>query len=184
MSFFLVPIEGTGTRADPFRPKYIPALGVQWSMVDFGSIGICWANATSTQETAITANSDAVLVPPLDNVIAAGALATVRNAVEALHVPAKWITAGMTYRSIVKALVGMAQLTHRMAGMGVKLVLAGNLDSTISAFPNNAQTVFAAAIDSLGLNRSAIVGSTTLRAALLNIGQQFVQGNAIILGDL
>lgn len=181
MSFFLVPIVGAGTRSDPRRPKYIPLLGVSWLQVMFADTAIAWANSSPAQDSAVAANADALLVPALDSTIAVNAT---RNALEARDVPGNWVQAGMTYRSVLRVLVGMAQLVRRIQGLGVTPVIAGNLDKTISQLPANIVATLSSAVDSLGLDRSNITGSTLLRAALLDIGQQFIQGNTIALGDL
>ena len=95
MSFYLVPIIGAGTRLDPRRPKYLTELGVDWAMCDFIDTAIAWASTTPAQETAIAANADARLIPPLDNTVAVNAT---KQALEDLSMPAQWVTAGMTYR--------------------------------------------------------------------------------------
>jgi len=185
MSFFIVPLTGTGTRVDPIVPKYIPALGVDWAKVDFGASCIVWANASPAQESTVGANSDAVVVPPLDNTITSGAVATVRSTIEALNIPANWVTAGMSYRSVLRVLVGMAQLIQRVSGiLGSTPVIAGHLNDTISSFSVAVRNAIAQACDDLGINRTNITGSTTLRAALLDFGQQFIAGRTITLGDL
>lgn len=185
MSFYLVPIAGSGARQDPMVPKYVPALGVGWAMIQFGATAIVWADATAAMDASVGANADAIVVPPPDNTIGAGALTAVQNEVETLNLPAQWVTVGMTYRSVLRVLAGMAQLIQRTSGiLGFTPVIAGNLNKTISQFPANVQSALASAVDSLGLDRSQIIGSTTLRAALLNIGQQFIAGTAIALGDL
>ena len=125
MSFFIVPIVGSGTRADPFEPKYIPALGVETAMIRWNGTGIVWANATPDQEASVGANADAIVIPPLDNTIN---LTAVQNELEALNIPAQWVTGSMTYRTVLRVVCGMAALLRRIAGNGITLSLAGNLD--------------------------------------------------------
>lgn len=181
MSFFLVPIEGTGARGDARRPKYIPALGVAWTMVDFGDSAIVWAAASAAQETSVSANADATVIPPLDNAVAVNAT---KNALETLNMPAQWVTAGMTYRTVLRVTIGMAQLIQRVTGLGVTVMLAGNLDKTMAQLSAAVRNAIAQACDELGIDRTGIVGSTTLREALRIFGQQFAQGRTVSLGDL
>lgn len=182
MSFFLVPIETVVSRGLNIRqPKYIPALGVKWAQVDFRDTSIVWAAASGAQEASVGANSDVLVVPALDNTVA---LVATRSALEARDVPGNWVQAGMTYRSVLRVLIGMAQLIQRMQGMGVNPVISGHLNDQINSFSGAIQTALANAVDSMGLSRANISGTTTLRAALLDIGQQFVAGSAISLGDL
>lgn len=182
MSFFIVPIVGTGTRADPFLPKYIPALGVPWQWRDLPrNWGVVWADASPAQESTVGANADAIVVPPLDNTIA---LTATQNALEALNVPAQWLTSGMTYRTVLRVIVGMANFAERCDGMGLQLTLAGNLDKTLSQFSAQTRQILADAADSLGLDRTGITGTTTVRETLRIMGQQFAAGTSIVLGDL
>jgi len=180
MSFFIVPIEGAGTKADPRRPKYIPALGVQWSMCDLDEAAIVWAATSPSQDTAVDANADATLIPPLQNSVN---VAQTQAALEALNIPAQWITSAMTYRTVLRVVVGIAQFIQRTEGLGQKLTLAGRLDLTMSQIPVAIRDALLAAADSLNIDRSAIVGTTTVREALRDLGQQFAR-RRIVIGDL
>jgi len=182
MSFFLVPIIGSGTAKDPFRPKYIEALNVAWAMVDHGSAAIVWADTTAAQNSTIGANSDATVVPPLDNTIA---LTATQNALEALNIPAQWLTASMTYRGVLRIVVGIAQLLQRLHGLGTPVVLSQSvLNVTFGSLSAQNQSNITTAIASLGLDGSAIVSTTTVRQILHDIGQQFYAGHGVALGDL
>lgn len=182
MSFFIVPIAGTGTRADPFVPKYIAALAVFWRWRELPrNWSIVYAETSPAQQTSIGANADAIVVPPLDNQIA---LVATQNALEGLNVPAQWLTAGMTYRTVLRVLVGMANFAQTCDGMGLQLVLAGNLDKTLGQFSAQTRAILASAADTLGIDRTSISGTTTVRETLRIMGQQFAAGTAISLGDL
>jgi hypothetical protein len=186
MSFFIVPQVGTGTKGDPIRPAYVPALGVNYSSVSFGGSCIVWADATPAQESVVTANADALLVPPLDNSVGA-ALSTVQATLEGKNIPAQWITSVMTYRTVLRVIVGFAVFIQRLGGpsFGQAINLAGgNLDNTIGSFSAAVRNNLAAAAVSLNLDISAVTGTTTLREALRIIGQQFAAASAVALGDL
>jgi len=111
MSVFIIPIEtvvrssGQAVRQE----KYVPALGVDRAIVDIADTAICWADCTPAQESSVAANADVVLIPPLDSTITAGALATVKSKIEALDIPGQWVTAGMSYRTVLRVVIGMAQ---------------------------------------------------------------------------
>jgi hypothetical protein len=182
VSFFLVPIIGTGTRADPRRPKYIAALGVDWAMADFIDSAIVWANTTPAQETAVAANADARLVPPLDNTVNFSAA---QQALEDLNMPGQWVTAGMTYRTVLRVTVGMAQLLQRASAIvGSNIRPTGNLDRTLGSLSAAMRNALIQACDELGIDRTNITAATTVREALRIFGQQFAQGRTIALGDL
>lgn len=179
MSFYILPMAGTGALADPFRPKY--SLGATWQWVPTPrEWGIAWADSTPAEQAALALNADVIVVPALDNTIA---LTATKNALEALNVPAQWLTAGMTYRTVLRVLVGIASYIQRCDGLGQVVTLAGNLDRTFSSLSAGVRNTLSAAADSLGLDRTGISGTTTLREALRIIGQQFAQ-RGVALGDL
>lgn len=178
------------------RPKYFSAQGTQadvvaagtagvsWGAVDAGESMIVYAVTTPTMDTNLTAMPDVVVVPPLDNVITAGAVNAVQNQIEALNLPAHWVTAGMTYRTVLRVLVGMVQLIQRMDSLGQRVRLTGNLDRTIGSLSAAIQTALTTACDQLGIDHSTIIGTTTVREALRIFGQEFIAGQSISLGPL
>jgi hypothetical protein len=183
VSIFVVPVEGSGTSvADAFRPKYITALGVPWVWCAAPQEwGIAWAAASPAQETSVGANVDAIVVPTLDGNVAVNATKT---ALEGLGVPAQWVVAGMTYRQVLRIVVGMAAFAQRCNGLGLRLAIAGNLDKTMGQIPVPTRTMLATAADDLGLDRSQVLVTTTVREVLRMMGQQFVSGIGVALGDL
>jgi hypothetical protein len=183
VSFYLVPIEGSGTLADPRRPKYVRALGVAWLMVDFGDSAIVWANATPTQDATIGANADATVVPVLDSSIAVSATQT---ALDGLNIPSQWLSAGMTYRQVLRVVVGMAQLVQYVTGvLGQSLTVAGHLGDTFNSLPLGVRNALTSAAAAFGVDTSGLTGSSTLRQILFNFGQQCAAGLIPIrLGDL
>lgn len=183
MAFFLIPMETVSRDGENVRQeKYIPALGVSRQIVPIGDTAICWADCTAAQATAIAANADVLLVPPLDNTISN--VTAVRNQIEAMNIPAQWVTAGMTYRTVMRVVVGMAQLIQAVRGRGVTVTLAGNLNMTLSQLSVATRNAIAASCDALSIDRTGIIGSTTLREALRMFGQQFATGRGVRLGDL
>ena len=181
MSFFILPMEGAGTKADPRREKYIPALGVDRALVDHDDTAIVWADTSPAQDAALELNADVTVVPPLDDTVALNAT---KNALEAHDLPAHWITAGMTYRDVLRILVGMAQLIQRTQNLGFQLKLAGNMDLTLGSLSAPIRQALADASDQLGLDSSSITGATTVRVALHTLGKQFADGRGVQLGDL
>lgn len=150
-------------------------------MVDFIDTCIAWADTTPAQEATIAANADARLIPPLDNTVAVNAT---KQALEDLSMPAQWVTAGMTYRTVLRVTVGMAQLLQRVRGiLGTGVSPTGHLDDTIGSFSLAIRNALAQACDELGVDRTNITGTTTLREALRDFGQQFV-ARGVTLGDL
>jgi hypothetical protein len=190
MSFFLVPNIGAGTRADPHRPKYVDERGVMtvlgakvdnWTTVDFIDTAVVWADTSPAQDAALGADTEVRVIPPLDDTIAVNAT---KQELEDMGMPAQWVTAGMTYRTVLRFVVGMAQLLQRASTIfGSSISPAGKLDLTLGSLSQTLRDALAQACDEFGINRTGMVGSTTLREALRDFGQQFVT-RGVHIGDL
>lgn len=139
---------------------------------------------TVSVDTFLAAQVDCVTVPPLDTLITAGAVGPTKTALENLGLPAQWVNAGMSYRFVLRACVGLVQLAQRMSGLGHPLSLTGKLNNLISTLPAATQTALFQACDDLGIDRTNILPSTTLRAALVDFGTQFEAGHIVTLGTL
>jgi hypothetical protein len=182
MTFFVIPLITEVVRGESKRwEKYVPALGVDRSVCDIGDTGIVCAVTTPAQDAAIAANADVIQIPPLDNTVAVTAT---RNALEGLDIPGDWIQAGMTYRQVLRVIIGMAQFIQLSESLGAKVVLKGNLDLTMAQIPIAQRNALSAAADQLGIDRSAVTGSTTVRQALHLLGSQFANSKTIRMGSL
>src|SRR5687767_9325292 len=123
--FYLIPrttVTG-GPGGSFFAPKYVhPAdLNLPFSAMDYGRDGtfLVGCDVTPAQHTTIAANSDVTAIPAnLDAAIGtAGALTAVQNALEALRIPALWVTTAHTYRQVVGAVGRIFLLMQRFAGV-------------------------------------------------------------------
>jgi hypothetical protein len=132
------------------------------------------AEVTNAEHTAIAANADVIVVPAnLDNTIGAN-LATVQAALESLNIPADWITAGMTYRAVLKWIARLFLICQRFQGLaGGRLFPAGiTLASTVGDLSASVRQKLTQGAQSLGLDTSNITLATTMRAALKDLGNQ------------
>lgn len=154
--WYLIPKDGTGKdHATRYQPKYlvfrngvfqVPALaGVSWVSWDYGRapVFLVCAAVTSAQHTTIGGNADVFSVQAaLDTQVGNGStLNTVRNRLNALKIGGSWITAGTTWRQIVRYLVLVmesAQVFER--GNKGKALFADSLtDAQASQLANEAQ---------------------------------------------
>lgn len=184
MSWFLIPIETVIRGGKEVRQeRYVPALGVDRSIIDFGETAIVWANCSPAQEMSVAANADVRQIPALDNTVAVNAT---KQALEDLNVPGQWVTAGMTYRQVLRVVVGMAQLVQYVTGvLGQQLTIAGHLNDTFNSFPVAVRNALTSAAAQFGVDTSGLNGASTLREILRNFGQQCAAGLIDIrLGDL
>lgn len=180
---FLIPMEfGQNGVRTVYRPKYVTSLTpVTWSQCRLGEWAIVWVDTTQANLNFLAAQPDVQTIPPLDSTVAVTAT---RNQLEAIGIPGQWVIAGMTYRTVLRVIVGMALLVQRTEGRGGRFPFFGRLDDTIGSFAVDDRQRLADAADDLGINRSSITMSTTVREALRIVGEQFAQGRAIALGDL
>jgi hypothetical protein len=180
VSYFVIPFDAPDAKGR-LRPKYVPAMGVSYSSVGIDVNAVVWADTTPAQGAALALNADVIVIPPIDN---STAVATTQAALEAMNIPAQWVTGAMTYRDVLRAVVGMAMLIQGTQGLSVPLTLAGNLDLTMAQIPANVRAALAQASDKQGLDRSSIVGATTVRQALQILGAQYIARNTVYLGGI
>lgn len=179
---YLVPVIGDGTKTDARRPKYVTTLGVEWSMMDYGfqPVGLVAVDVDDATDTAIQANADVQPLPDnLDQLIGAGALSIVQNALENRNLPSQWVTTSMSYRTLLRTLAGFFAFVQRYATVanttGLLLGGAVTLNTTLSQLSAGARQNLRDTATSLGLDIAGLAGSTTIRAALKIIADQWGQ---------
>jgi hypothetical protein len=173
--FCLVPeiVDANGYR----RPKYFDTLGVpEWNAMDYGlqPVFLVVSDLTQAQVDSLTANPDVTAVPlNLDNTVGAN-LATVQSALEALNIPGNWITSGNTYREVLKVVAKIFRFMQRFHALNLVALFGSGitLDTTISQLTAAQKLRLTNTSDNLGLDRSAIVVTTTIRQALKIVGDQ------------
>jgi hypothetical protein len=187
-SYYLVPVVGTGTRADPYTIAHADTIGRFWngSMImglePFALVMIRDIDQAAIDELAADVNVTAI--PPLNVTVTAGSLATVKAQLEARNIPAGWVTAGMPYSTIVRAMAAYCQLHQRYQGLNAERLLGGavDLDTRVNQLSQATQAKLSAMADSFGFDRSGITGSTTLRSALKQLLDQWA-GSLLIGGE-
>lgn len=185
-SYYLVPVIGTGTRADPFTVSHAATIARFWSgsmimgLEPFALVMVRDIDQSAIDE--LNADVDVVAVPPLNVTVTAGALATVKANLEKCNIPAGWVTAGMPYSTIVRACAAYIQLHQRYQGLNAARLLGAGvtLDTRINQLSANVQTKMANLADSFGFDRTGIVGTTTLRNALKQLIDQWA--GALLIG--
>ena len=186
--FYFVPKIGDGlTRETAFRPKYVDpgelgiGLDIQgaWSGMDYGpeSVFLLAIDVTTEQHNALSAQTDVLAVPALDNTVSAVALPTVQAKLEAMNIPSEWVDTGITYRRVLRTVVKIIQFAQRYYGMfhGANDRLFGSgvtLDTQWNQLSPGARARVRAAADSLGLDYSGVTNTMTLRQILRLVGDQ------------
>lgn len=176
-SFYIVPkvLESTPF-GETWRPKYIPAMGVRWAAMDYGLDPqfLVGANVSQAQHDFLAAQSDVIVIPPLDQQVGGNpTLNQVRNRLEQQNIPASWIQATTTWRQVTGNIGRYSMLLQRLHGMhNQRLFEPGvSLDSTLTpTLLSRLQGVGTSFLPAL--NVSALTLTTTVRDALMGLGDQ------------
>lgn len=157
------------------RPKY---LVTNYSMTDFGYEGNCIVGCTVTpvEDVDITSNPDVFRFPDDIDVQISGDVAKLQAVLEASHIPAGWVVPGMSYRTALRKVYGIAMFLQRMCG-SLKLyqpIIDGGvtLETQFSDLPLNSRQTFQFTADSLEIDKSDFAGSIPLRHLLSRVGDR------------
>lgn len=178
---YLMPRIGSGlTHLDARRQKYRIAKS---RCIRYGAelYALVIADVSAAEHTALVANADVRALPAdLDTTLTATARTQMIAALEEAFIPAQWLTVGMTYRVILRRLVGMFFFVQGMEERGARFLNNREsrgialLDDPISSLPLAVRQSIQPTATALFIDVSGVTGgSTTLRAALAAIGGQF-----------
>lgn len=186
---YIVPVVGAGLiKGDARRPKYFLSAAdgtgtagvvpLGWSAMDYGFEPwmVVGADLSVSDDNLIIGEPDAFAVPfDLAQTLSSAQVTGVQAKLEAINVPAGWVTTSLTWLTVVRTVLGMFTLMQRYAGMhGANGLFSGivNLNSTVSSLAAGVRQDFLAAATSLGLDTSGILGTTTIRQALKLLADQ------------
>lgn len=179
---YIVPVVGVGSRSDPRRAKYFDdgtfSPPVDSAAMDYGFEPwmVVGANLSTTNDAIVVSKPDAFALPfDLTTNLTAGQVTSVQTKLESINVPAGWVSTSLTWVQVVRIVLGMFAFLARYAELhGVTRVFGGSvtLDTTIGSLSVGVRTDLTNAALSLGLSTVGITGTTTLRSALLLLGQQ------------
>lgn len=177
---YLVPRIETPTPIPAWRPAYCTGGAIANSLRAVLTYGgepwaLVFADTSAAEHAAIIAHADATALPAdLDSQIGA-ALATVQGKLEAADIPADWVTASMTYRTVLQWVIRIFLLMQRFQHFGAALDLLFStigLDGLVGDLSATTRQRLNTAATSLGLDTSSITLATTIRTALRILGQQ------------
>ncbi len=180
MTYYVIPKSGDGlTAATAFAPKYCRSLSADGittaASMDYGreALFVIGANLTSAEIASLIANPDVLAIPPLANLVAAGAVANVQNKLEAVNLPADWVTSLLTWQQVLARVLRLVVLMQRFNGFFGRLFATGiTLDSRINQIPATPRAALNQAAQSLGADTSTILGTILIRAALVIVADQ------------
>lgn len=181
---YIVPRAGTGAFHDAFRPKYFNsqdgffAAPVKFDSVDYGFEPwvIVGADLSVSDDNAVIAPADCFALPfDLSVNLTAGQVTNVKAKLEAINVPAGWVTTSLKWIEVVRSVLGMFSFMQGLtAALGGPLFTGTvTLATTISQLPQITVTALQDTAASFGLSTAGVTGTTTLRATLKNLADQF-----------
>jgi hypothetical protein len=184
--FYLVPKIGVGTVPDPFRAKYVrpDELGAGWNIVgryvsmDYGfeNAFLVKADVTPSEHTTLSAQTDVLAVPAdLDTLVSGAALPTVQSKLEALNLPASWVTTSHTYRQVMRTVRRVITFMQRYQGLfpADRVFAAGiTLDTRLNQMTAAQRSRLQDVAVSLGLDTSGVTNTLTIRQALRVMADQ------------
>lgn len=117
---------------------------------------------------------DCITVPDLAQNVGAQRQA-VENALEALNLPAGWVTTGMSYGSIVRFVAIFFLFMQAFRGRGGSRLFTGGvtLQTQWGDLPAGVRTTLAETAQQLGLNTSGVTANTRIRAILKGLADQW-----------
>lgn len=197
VELFLLPMIGTGTRADPRRPKYVrdPAVvrrgSIRYSRI---SHAIAMIDASQAYLNSIAQQPDATRLATaanIDQVINASQANAAKAVFEDAFIPGQFINAGDTRRQVIRGLIGMFFFSQRMErrfgeGWKEKAQARGMaLDSTWQEFPQALKNELIDVRDDHGWTNTelGVTNTSTLREILQAISQQF-ENTPMFIGGL
>lgn len=187
VAFVLVPKIGNGQflprtewtpTTGPFRPKYTDpgSLGIGLDIagavaMDYGAEPIFLLRIsaiTPEQRAALQAQADTLVVPvSLDNTVSALAVTSIQQKLESANLPADWVTTALTYRQVLQRFRRVMTFMQRWNGLVQTKLFSGGvtLDTRLNQLTAAQRQNLSAVSDSLGLDRSSITTTMTLRQA-------------------
>jgi hypothetical protein len=183
--WYVLPVEEVDVEGMPARgPKYFSwrfspdGVLADWQMMDYGRINaaILVADVTQAQHDELVANPDCVSPPEnIDQNITAGAIPAVQNVLEALRIPAGWVTTDYTYRDILRMVAGLFQFSQRHHGLFDEDLIPNQaaLDLRWNQIQINRRNRIRATVSDLNYDPTGITNQTTVRQILWNFAQQW-----------
>ena len=181
-------------RGDQRGPKYVKwrddLTGIEpprWGIMDYGLIDACLMTATVTQaeHEQLVAESDVRSAPEdIDQPISAIALSQVVTVMEALRIPAGWVTTSHTYREILRMIAGLFLFAQRHHGMHLEELIdnQAQLDVKWNQIPAIRSTRILITAQNLGYDYSAVLPSWTVRQILKHLSDQWGASSFVIGG--
>ena len=178
-NLYLMPVASGPARtriADNFG-AIVPASTAEMRWGPQG-VAVVFADVSAADDVALVARPDVFKIPAtLDNTLGAAGVTTVQTALETRHIPAGWITQGMTYRQVLRTVFRMFQYFQRWRGITkINTAQIGQsgvtLDTQFQNLPAVARQGLLDAATSFDLSTAGLTATATLRTIFKNVADQ------------
>lgn len=164
-----------GTLVDPFT----------WAGMDYGNepTMIVGADLSVADDATLAAEPDVQAIPfVLDNLLTGPQVTATQAFLEARNLPVGWVTTALSWRTVVRTILGMFSFLARYAvvystanGQPAPSLFAGGvtLATTFGALPAAVQTAMTNTAISLDISTAGLTSGTTLRVILKALADNF-----------
>ncbi len=154
--------------------------GVKATFMPFGNEGhyLVAADADEATHATLAALPRVNQIPAnLDQNLSAGAVTVVEAALEARNIPAHWVSTNLTYRQVLRVVVGIFQFASLYYRLHTLTLFRGgvNLETRVNQIPQAERDRLSSAAAAAQLDVSQITGTTTVRQILRLLGEQWLE---------
>lgn len=179
--FYVMPIMVVGNARGPkyLKWRFFPeGIDCQWSMKDYGLIDACLVacELTQAQHEQLAAEPDVAVAPlDIDQSISDIAIPQVQAVLEALRIPADWLTSAYTYRQILRMVAGLFLFAQRYHAMHNEALIdsTAQLDLRWNQIPLDRRGRITATAEELGYIYSDVTNQWTVRRILKYLADQW-----------
>ena len=149
-----------------------------WGMMAFGFEPVCFVVADVSDADNVTLRSLSGVTSIPDNIdqLVGSASGATQSALESINVPADWVLPSMTFRQIIRIVLGMFMFFQRYQGLYGNIRIFGSgvtLGTTFGQIPAAVQASLSATALDLNLKTTGLTSSTTVRQILKSMANQF-----------
>src|SRR3989344_5337958 len=177
-------------------PKYLPhrlnpalpgleGLRFAWTTYLLEDVGILITDVTNEQHSLLFAQPDVLPIDNLDDEIPDDITPDVtRDFLESFNIPADWLQSGMTYRRMLRKILGIFYYHNRLVCLKQGRLFSSefNLKTRVNQIPANWREHVLTAAEDLQMSTNHINPSAKIRDLLNNAGEQFSQVEHQIAG--
>lgn len=185
---YIVPVVGTGIGHDLRRPKYFADGGIANPgspvSMDYGFEPwfVVGADLSVSDDNFVVGQADAFAMPfDLSVTLNGSQVTNVKAKLEAIHVPAGWVTTALKWQDVVRPVLGMFEFMQRYGnvyaqqnGVAAPPIFNGaTLSTQFGTLAAAQQAAMISAAQSFGFSTAGLTSGTTLRVIIKALADNF-----------